>query len=493
LQAQNLTRFVDRLPVPPIAQAAARRPDPEATGESIAYYRFAMQEIEQTLHRDLPPTRMWSYGETVPGPTIEARSGEAMLVEWQNRLPTSHFLPIDHTLDGAGPKLPPVRTVTHLHGARVPPQSDGFPEHWFTHGRSALCRYPNRQDAATLWYHDHAMGIERLNQYAGLFGFFLLRDAHEDALALPRGEYEIPLVLCDRLLNADGQLDYPVSADPRRPWVPEVYGDAMLVNGKLFPYADVEPRLYRLRVVNASNARFFNIAFSGRRRFHVIGSDQGLLAAPVEVAYLSLAPAERADLLIDFAPLAGQEVRLISQTFELMQFRVRGGKAGKPQAPPKVLRPVPRLAEARAAQTRVLALGQRPEPGTQRMQMLLNGALWSDPVTEKPRLGSVEIWSFVNLTEDIHPIHLHLVRFQIVDRRYFDVGEYRRSGRLRCFGPVLPPAAHEAGWKDTAQAHPGMVTRIIVPFEDFAGRYVWHCHILEHAANQMMRPFDVVA
>jgi spore coat protein A len=451
-----------------------------------------MRQTEQRLHRDLPPTRVWSYGGGIPGPTIETRAGEPLLIEWVNDLPASHFLPIDHTLHGAEATLPDVRTVTHVHGARVPPESDGYPERWFTRGHSALYRYPNQQDAALLWYHDHAMGLERLNQYAGLFGLFVIRDAQEDGLALPKGPYEIPLVICDRQLSADGQLYYPTSGDPNSPWVPEVYGDAFLVNGKLFPFTEVEPRLCRLRVVNASNSRFLNLAFSDGRPFYVIGSDQGLLPAPEEVPFLSLAPAERADLLVDLSPLAGGEVRLMSQTFELMQFRVRAGEAPASDRVPRILRPVARIPEASAVRTRTLSLGEEMEAGSGRMLMLLNNAHWHEPITERPVLNSVEIWSLVNLTEDIHPIHLHLVQFQILDRQYFDIGEYKRSGTLRTFGSVLAPQGDERGWKDTVQAHPGMVTRIIIRFEGFAGRYVWHCHVLEHAAHEMMRPFEIV-
>ena len=492
LRVQDLARFVDRLPIPPVCQPAGRHADPQDPRRKLPYYRLSMRQTEQRLHRDLPRTRMWSFGGSVPGPTLETRSGEPLLIEWINGLPTAHFLPIDHTLHGAEANLPDVRTVTHVHGARVPPASDGDPERWFTRGRSALYRYPNQQDAAPLWYHDHAMGLERLNQYAGLFGLFIIRDAQEDALSLPRGPYEMPLVICDRQLTKDGQLYYPASGDPKKPWVPEVYGDAFLVNGKLFPFAEVEPRLYRLRVVNSSNSRFLALALSDSRPFHVIGADQGLLSAPEEVVFISLAPAERADLLVDFSARAGGEVRLLTNTLELMQFRVRAGEAPASDRVPKTLRPVPRIAEASAARTRTLSLGEAMEPGAGRMLMLLNGARWHEPITEQPVLNSVEIWSLVNLTEDIHPIHLHQVRFQILDRQYFDIGQYQREDTMRPFGDVRAAQGYELGWKDTVQVPPGTVTRIIIRFGDFAGRYVWHCHVLEHAAHEMMRPFEIV-
>jgi spore coat protein A len=491
LHAQALPRFVDRLPVPVVAPPE-RRNDPLDAKQSLPYYRLRMHEIETPVHRDLKPTRWWSYGDTVPGPTFETRSGQALLIEWVNDLPARHFLPIDRRLHGAGAELPDVRTVVHVHGAKVPPESDGYPDRWFVHGQSAVYRYPNRQDATLLWYHDHAMGIERLNQYAGLFGAFVIRDPVEDALELPGGAYEIPLIIFDRLLDENGQLYYPVSGVPDAPWVSEVYGDAVLVNGKLYPYLDVEPRPYRFRLLNASNARFYYLALSDDRPFHIIGTDQGLLPAPVQLSRLTLAPAERADLIIDFSGLAGRSLVLGSQAFELMQFRVAPRKAAPVRPLPRTLRPVPKTAEAAAVKTRALTLNEYENPQTHGMIMLLDGRYWSDAVTETPLLDSVEIWEFVNLTGDTHPIHLHLVRFQILDRQPFDIDAYLTSGTMRHLGPAMPPRPEEAGWKDTVQALPEMITRIVVRFEGYAGRYVWHCHLLEHAANQMMRPFEVL-
>ncbi len=202
--------------------------------------------------------------------------------------------------------------MVHVHGAKAPPESDGYPEDWLPPGRSMLAHYPNEQDAATLWYHDHAMGLERLNQYAGLFGLFLVRDDVEDALGLPSGEREIPLLLCDRILLADGQLHYPSSPPPMSPWVSEVRGDAILVNGKLLPYLEVEPRAYRFRVVNAANSRFFDLALANGQPFLQVGADQGLLPAPALVKRLSLAPGERADVVVDFSASAARALTLRS-------------------------------------------------------------------------------------------------------------------------------------------------------------------------------------
>ncbi len=193
LNVSTLPTFVDPLPFLRSPSRAACDPLPSSPKTKLPYYRLAARPIEMKIHRDLKPTRFWSYGASVPGPTLEMRSGEGVLVEWANELPQQHFLPIDYRLHGAEAGKPQVRIVSHLHGAHVPPDSDGYPEDWFVPGKSALYHYPNQQDAAMLWYHDHAMGINRLNIYAGLFGAAFIRDTVEDALNLPSGKYEVPL------------------------------------------------------------------------------------------------------------------------------------------------------------------------------------------------------------------------------------------------------------------------------------------------------------
>ena len=171
---------------------------------------------------------MWSYrGPSAVAPLIEARAGEAMQIRWVNNLPAKHFLPIDHSLHGCGKGVPEVRAIAHLHGAKVRSEDDGYPEDWFVQGKSRTCTYPLEQEAATLWYHDHAMGINRLNTYAGLFGMFLLRDGVEDSLKLPSGKYEVPLMFYDRNFAADGQIFYDVSGDPESPWIPEFSADGI--------------------------------------------------------------------------------------------------------------------------------------------------------------------------------------------------------------------------------------------------------------------------
>jgi len=485
LNLERLAPFVDPLPIPEVAKPVGRR-------GPVPFYKIPIQEFFSKIHRDVQPTRFWGYGRSVPGPTIEARCGEAIVIEWPNRLPVKHFLPIDHNLMGAEKGLPESRTVVHVHGARVPPDSDGWPEDWYAPGKSATYRYPNQQDAAMLWYHDHAMGITRLNICAGMAGLYVIRDSFEDGLNLPKGDCEIPLMLMDRMIRADGQIYYPVTQLPDAPWVPEYFGDAVLINGKLLPYLDVQPRKCRLRVVNASNGRFYFLSLENGAPFQQIGTDQGLLPAPVPVNQLAIAPGERADVVVDFANYRGQRILLKNLATTVMQFRVMPDRVADPSALPQVLRPVPRIAEASAIQTRKLTLDEMDNLVSEPMTHLLDGKRWHDPVSEKPVLGTTEIWEFLNLTDDAHPIHLHLVRFQILDRRPINVSAYVHDQKLIYTADAVPPDANEAGWKDTVRATPGASTRIIVKFEGYAGRYVWHCHILEHEDNEMMRPYEII-
>jgi spore coat protein A, manganese oxidase len=507
LDVSTLAQFVDPLPIPEIAQPLGTRPSPTDPKLSIPFYRIQAQSVVSKVHRDLPPTKFWGFGPSSPGPTFETRSGEPLLVEWVNTLPDQHFLPIDHTIHGAELDKPAARTVVHLHGAKTRPESDGYPEDWIVPGKSSLYHYPNQQDAAMLWYHDHTLGINRLNVYAGLLGAFVIRDRVEDAFNLPKGKYELPLILYDRLLTHDAQLLYPVSPDPESPWVPEIFGNAILVNGKLLPYLEVEPRKYRFRILNASNARIYRLSFVSNSSvntavnnaplnnapFQQIGTDQGLLPVPVPLTTLEIAPGERADLVVDFNEHRGAQLVLKDVAVVVMQFRVSSGKVTDTSSLPSALRPVPKIPESKAVQTRLLTLDEYVNKSGNPVMLLLNASHWKMPITEKPVLGSTEIWTLINPTNDTHPIHLHLVRFQILDRQPYEPWLFRTKRQLHFLGPPEPPGPSEAGWKDTVQAHSRMVTRIIVPFEGFTGRYVWHCHILEHEDNEMMRPYEVIA
>jgi len=500
LRSTDVPPFVDALPLPRRAVPLHRHGMPRL--------RIAMREIHAQVHRDLPPARMWSYGPTALAPLIEARSGQPLQVEWVNHLPTRHLFPIDHSLHGCGPDVPDIRANVHLHGGRTPSASDGYPDDWYVPGASRVCTYPLRQDAATLWYHDHAMGLNRLNIYAGLFGMALVRDSTEDALPLPAGSYEVPLMICDRMITKDGQLFYPDSGDPEHPWVSEFGGEAILLNGKMFPFLEVEPRLYRIRLLNAANSRFFNLSFAEDTAHphpvHLIGGDQGLLPAPVPMKQLLLAPAERADLLLDFSSAAGRNVHLVSGLANVMQFRVATARVAhsspsplrdewRTNTLPTTLRPIVRTPESAATVTRTITLTELDNQHGDTMIMVLNKTRWHEPVTETPQLGATEIWEFVNLTEDTHPMHLHLVRFQILDRRVFDDYAWRMTNTRRYLNDPTPPEPHERGWKDVVQCPPTQITRIIVTFDGYAGRYLYHCHILEHEANDMMRPFEVIA
>jgi spore coat protein A len=532
--AKSLSKFVDELPIPSTIS-------PSGTLKGAPLYDVKMRPLQQKLHRDLPATALWGYNGMYPGPTFEVRRGKPIAVKWENQLPGTHFLPIDHTIHGAESKFPDVRTVVHLHGSKTMPDSDGYPEAWFTNGfkqtgpffETQVYHYPNDQQATTLWYHDHALGVTRLNVFAGLAGFYLIRDDHEDSLGLPSGQYEIPLLIQDRFLNPDGSLLYPVEdnggdPDPRVPpvWIPEFFGDTVLVNGKVWPFLEVEPRKYRFRILNGSNARFYHMTLQeawasgqalGRHGpvFTQIGSDGGLLPAPVTRSDLLIAPAERLDVVIDFSGQQGKNFLLTNDAkapypdgddivpTEVMLFKVNQRLQGRDTSRvPSVLNSVPLINPASAVKMRDLVLSELDSapPFENPIIAMINDAHWDDPITETPRAGATEVWRIINTTGDAHPIHVHLVQFQIIDRRPFDPDQF--PGNLVYAGPAVTPGRDERpAWKDTVISLPGTVTRIIAKFDLPPGAnprpgdkflYVFHCHILEHEENEMMRPYVVV-
>ncbi len=531
--ARALTKFVDELPIPATITT-------NNVMNGVPLYDVTMRRFKKKLHRDLPPTTLWGYNGQYPSPTFEVRRGHPIAVKWQNDLAGTHFLPIDHTIHGAEANLPEVRTVVHLHGMKDMPDSDGYPEAWFTSGfrrtgpyfTSRIYRYPNDQQATTLWYHDHALGITRLNVYAGLGGgLYLLRDEHEDSLGLASGQYEVPLIIQDRFFNRDGSLLYPVQTpgdpDPRVPpvWIPEFFGDTVLVNGKIWPFLEVEPRKFRFRILNASNARFYRMTLQessdtgqplGRPGpvFHQIGSDGGLLPAPVTRTQLLIAPAERQDVVIDFSGLEGKTFVLDNDARapfpdgddvvppDVMLFKVNQRLRGPDRSRlPATLNSVPLINPASAVAARDLVLSELDSapPFENPIMAMINDAHWDDPVTENPKSGSIEIWRIINTTGDAHPIHIHLVQFQILDRQHFDIAQYPPIAFDQA--PQPPENNERPAWKDTVLSYPETVTRVIArydlprearprPGQKF--RYVYHCHILEHEENEMMRPYDVV-
>jgi spore coat protein A len=369
-----------------------------------------------------------------------------------------------------------------------------------------------------------------LNVVAGLAGVYVIRDDEEEALNLPSGEYEMPLLIQDRSFLADGSLFYPPAPQGTHPmWMQEYFGETICVNGKATPYLEVEPRKYRFRMVNGSNSRFYHLTLvpadkNGKPTrqsvdappFRQIGTDAGLLPAPLSTHYLIFSPGERFDIVIDFSDHVGASLAMTNDApapyarggevvpSEVMLFKVTKPLSGEDTSLlPDALVPMAPLNPAHAVRERFLVLTEmdRPSDGYTMMGML-GGKHWDDPITEDPKAGSMEIWSFANTTGDVHPMHIHLVRFQVLNRQPFDVKQYLQSGKLVYTGIPMPPESNERpAWKDTIKTYSGYITRVIARFDLPAGtqtapgqefRYVWHCHVLEHEDNEMMRPYKVV-
>jgi FtsP/CotA-like multicopper oxidase with cupredoxin domain len=462
----------------------------------------------------------------------------------------------------------PVPIVTHLHGGQEQSDYDGTPEQWFTpngiHGQSyrtatptdpnaAVYYYPNTQPPTALWYHDHALGMTRINVMSGLAGFYILRDP-ADSLAplLPTGQYEMPLIFQDRTFLTDGSLYYPSDGYyPSYEPPPFNYtkvnsyalggflGNTIMVNGKVWPNMNVSQGQYRFRILSASNARFYNFSFSNGMPFTQIGTDGGYLKAPVSLRSLLISPAERADILVDFSNIApGEKIILQNNALvppvdlptqrltvgQMMQFTVTAEKGFEPKSLPSQLNPTlagdfPSLPEP--TKVRTLTLGENVEVSPSLpMDLYLDGQKWAAPVSETPALGTTEDWVFVN-TFDTHNMHLHLVQFQLVYRQRFNLTAYWNdwvalngmpplnhttinvsSLEPYLIGEPIPPRPEEQGWKDTLIVYSRQITVIRVrfaqqdgsdfPFDATVGPgYVWHCHILEHEDNEMMRPYVV--
>lgn len=541
------------------------------------HYEIGMYQFTQSLGLVDPvtlqplSTTVWGYGNAVPssgqGPTYPGRTfqvnrDQQVTVRWTNDLSSGenlpHLLPVDTTLHMAHPEKG-IPVVPHVHGGHTESDSDGLPEYWFTAGFDETGPrwvketyvYDNDQEAGTVWYHDHALGITRLNVYAGLAGFYLIRDGWDtgqpgNGPGLPTFPYEVPIVIQDRLFTADGQLFYPTTdpmmlppGAPDPSVLPEFFGNVILVNGQAWPVLDVEPRKYRLRLLNGSDSRFYNLRITPQvgdagPQIVQIGTDTGLLNAPVPLDQLTFGPGERADVVVDFAGFEGQLLIVRNNARSpfpkgatpnprtegrIMAFRV--GTSVNPAVPdnplPASLRPAPIAPLGPAVRTRQLLLFEGTDKFGRLQPLLgivdptrpnLDGTLlWDDSITENPNLDDIEIWEVFNTTADAHPIHLHLVSFQILNRQGFNgtivpkenidpmhPGDPPTLGgvltNIKLKGQPKPPAANEAGWKDTAQMFPGEVTRVIAKF-DRPGRYVWHCHILSHEDHEMMRSYYV--
>ena len=476
------------------------------------------------FHTDLPMQTLWGYGGSSPGPVIDVESGQALRIHWKNELPSKHIfatpkLDLALKMGLCLPNTPDVRNITHLHGAEVIEaspmdrlhNSDGWPDAWNLPGGEQIADYPNQQTARTLWYHDHAMGTTGRNVAAGLVGFYFIHDQYERSLNLPAGKYEIPLMLRAHAFDDNGMLEYTSDSGL------EYYGNTVSVNGVLWPHLDVEPRKYRFRMVNGSNARSYAMKVIDLKDetdgppIYQIGSDSGFLAKPVifndpadfKAPRLLIAPGERADVIIDFSKFSGKTLLLHNTSRdpgdgeiampELMTFNV-AEKTLQPDLSklPMQMKPIARISETEASVTRRVVFAQSVAPGGETM-LTLNGKSWLDPVEEKPKLGATEVWDLMNTLPDVHPFHLHLVQFQILDRTPFDSEEFLKSGRVLLTGPAEQPDANEMGWKDTVRVSGQAITRIIMRFLPYPGYYVYHCHILEHEDMDMMRPFQVLA
>ncbi|TYL36383.1 Bilirubin oxidase [Natronococcus pandeyae] len=570
----DLEKWVDEVPRPEILE-------PSGTKEGQPYYEVEMREVEQRLHSDLSPTTVWGYDGQYPGPTIEAEQGEPIYVRWKNDLPDEHLLPVDTTLhsDAIPYDMPGVRTVTHLHGGNVEAESDGNAQAWFTRDFEETgpgfeqkdYYYVNEQPPSTMWYHDHAMGITRLNVYTGLSGFYLLRNDHERELDLPSGECEIPLAIQDRSFEDDGSLFYPTAvadeqggsddSHPDPSVVPEFYGDTPVVNGKAWPRLSVEPRPYRLRLLNGSNSRFYRLELLGYDEssgetgadgpsFVLIGNDGGLLSEPIELEdRLELGSSQRADVVVDFSDYAGETLLLhndapamyrgddsgesddIVPLHEVMLVDVADSGADTADSGleaanaesnatesegdtvandsdtevdplPSELTRVPEIPVDSVDTERYLTLAMDTDEYGRSRHLLgtedeRSGIPMMDPVTETPTLGDTEIWSLANFTGMSHPIHLHLVHFQVLGRQ--PVGDYDPDEDAINFDALEDPEPFELGWNDVVTVHPAEVVHVIARFGEFeglftdqTGRYMWHCHMVEHEDHDMMRPFEVV-
>src|SRR6266536_367058 len=525
----KLTKYLEPLPVPGNGIVVATPSGPNR-------YSFTQTETSRQLHPHLPPTPVWAYDDGSGlggqagsfGMAVVAQSGTPLSVSYTHDLPETYpdWIPVDTRLTPLGDE---VRLMTHLHGGFVAADSDGNPAvtpNGFGPGDTQSVYYTNQppqMPASLLWFHDHGLGATRLNVFAGLAGAYILRDefdtgAEPNPIGIPGGAYEIPLVIQDRQFNPDGTFRYPTSDIPGVTWIGEYFGDTMLVNGKVWPYLNVEPRLYRFRFLNGCNARILSLGLGGAPMWQ-IGAEGGLWDKPVAVRDLVLAPAERADVVVDFRRLAGQTLVIKNskptmpvatpapQLTQVMQIRV--GTSVTQPGPSSV----PDTLPGRAAdlpdpvRTRYITLN---EIGTDTnvWYLNLNGLQFDDPVTETPRAGTVEDWVYVNMTGDTHPMHLHLVTFQVVGRTPFDEEAYEAAFGTPtgvpggndpapfATGPMQPPDPTERGFKDTVKVNPGYFTRIRARYVLPAGvtepqTYVHHCHILEHEDNDMMRPCTV--
>ena len=571
-----LAPFVDALPLP--QRLIAKDHD-----DSLV---VRMRTGEHKFHRDMPSSKVWAYEGMAPGPTIEAERGRPVTVEWRNELAGPLPLVVTKAPAHADAEGVPVQcvpglsggtadrstaalsgqAVVHLHGGLTPAVYDGWAENLLAPGQTAVFHYPMDQRAALLWYHDHVMGITRFDVYAGLAGLWIVRDMVERELGLPEGPpFEVPLLIQDRNFDVDehgrlsGRLVHKTDPD-----VMEAFAPFTVVNGKVWPALDVQPAVHRLRGLNGSNARTYRLVLvrNGRPdldRVTQIGTDHGLLRAPTRLPSdgLTLASAERADLVVDFSDLAPGTVLTLFNTAkapfdgsrfnaaraetaadldgllphpEVMRFRVVPGPARRRVFPAALATDYEPLSpeQLAGAKRRAIALVERELEGETNMLTMRElepvedsagaglltlthgeattryravAAHFEDVTTFFPMLGEYEVWQIINLTGDTHPIHVHLDPFQILSRcpiRHEITQEGIEDLALTAAVTLERDRAdqldhtiddNERGLKDTVRVNPNEVVEIAIRFTNFSGRYMYHCHILEHEDRDMMRPF----
>ncbi len=648
LPGATIPKFVSQLPEAGAISVV------NATAAGTPAYNIHVREFQSQI---LPagfcgPSWVWGYltdadvaaGGVRPsflGPAVIAQRGVVANPTYLNELPlvgsnVQPLLPIDMTLDWANPTgivcgvdalgnytnplcgiLPsytgPMPVATHIHGGEVAPAFDGGPDAWTTPGNAQVgigfpgntYTYDNGQQESTIWFHDHALGITRLNVYAGMAGIYPILDI-DPVTGLPGPsapivpmpafpQHDIPLIIQDRSFDTNCQIFYNLASNPQpnptvHPfWIPEFIGDTIAVNGKTWPNLNVEPRQYRFRLLNGSNARFYDLSLSNKAPFIAIATDDGYLQTAVSTPNVIIAPGERYEVIVDFSllpvgtrvilqnaartPFPGGARPTRNGTDTVMQFTV---------VPNASLLPNTAIAAGTALRSTAspilpILTGHNPLTGSITRQLTLNEVIGAGgPLelvvnnskfnlglntpgcpgggicreTELPAVGDTEIWEIINITADAHPMHTHLVSFQILDRTPFQaarwINQYDAAllagGVLPGFGPPLAystrnadgaiggnpavgpflqlnkrrlPLPYEAGWKDTVVTYPGEVTRIVVrwaptdapvattaagtnlyPFDPTAliggVGYVWHCHIIDHEDNEMMRNYVVM-
>jgi FtsP/CotA-like multicopper oxidase with cupredoxin domain len=444
-------QFRMALPIPPVLS-------PVRSDSAADYYEIVQREAAAEIIPGIR-TRIWGYNGIFPGPTIEARRGRAIVVTHTNRLDRP--------------------TVVHLHGGITRPESDGFPTDTLAPGETRSFRYDNTGQPATLWYHDHSWHGTGRNLYMGLAGLYLVKGDADVDQQLPNGRHDIPLMLQDRSFTRDGELAYDHDGHHG------AVGRIMLVNGAPWPVLDVAARKYRFRIVNASNAMAVRLALSTHQPLLQIATDQGLLPSPVTLSSIGLAMGERTEVVIDLSvyPI-GTRIFLLNLRSDgalgrIMRFDIVRTERDDSRVPERLADFEP-LQRMQARRTRTFVFSGRPivsvPPG---VQWVINNEQF-DPsrVDADPHLGDMEVWRFVNRSflgrTMLHPVHTHLAPFQIL----------RRNGG--------PPLRQERGWKDTVAIEDGEEVDVIIRWSGYRGRYLLHCHNLEHEDHSMMARVDVV-